>query len=92
MQVLVVTFISKLKMMCQEELTLNLYLQVVMLEQDGYFDYVGQDRSNGATVGDKPITEFLREQTVTYLSSVYSAVNTSTTLADLRNLMQLSCS
>ena len=26
----------------------------------GYFDYVGQDRSNGATIGDKPITEFLR--------------------------------
>jgi flagellin-like hook-associated protein FlgL len=26
----------------------------------GYFDYVGQDRSNGATAGDKPITEFLR--------------------------------
>jgi flagellin-like hook-associated protein FlgL len=26
----------------------------------GYFDYVGQDRSNGATSGDKPITEFLR--------------------------------
>ena len=26
----------------------------------GYFDYVGSDRSNGATMDDKPITEFLR--------------------------------
>jgi flagellin-like hook-associated protein FlgL len=26
----------------------------------GYFDYVGSDRSNGATADDKPITEFLR--------------------------------
>lgn len=26
----------------------------------GYFDYVGSDRSNGATLDDKPITEFLR--------------------------------
>ena len=26
----------------------------------GYFDYVGQDRSNGATTSDKPTTEFLR--------------------------------
>jgi flagellin-like hook-associated protein FlgL len=27
---------------------------------NGYFDYVGSDRSNGATADDKPITEFLR--------------------------------
>ena len=26
----------------------------------GYFDYVGQDRSNGSTTSDKPTTEFLR--------------------------------
>jgi flagellin-like hook-associated protein FlgL len=26
----------------------------------GYFDYVGQDRSNGATTSDKPTTEYLR--------------------------------
>ena len=27
---------------------------------NGYFDYVGSDRSNGATADDKPLTEFLR--------------------------------
>ena len=27
---------------------------------NGYFDYVGQDRSNGATAGDKPTTDFVR--------------------------------
>ncbi len=26
----------------------------------GYFDYVGSDRSNGATADDKPLTEYLR--------------------------------
>ena len=30
------------------------------VSDNGYFNYVGQDRSNGATVGDKPLTEFLR--------------------------------
>ena len=58
--------------------------------KDGYFNYVGSDRSNGATSDDKPITEFLRTNSNLPMPSVYSAtVNTSTTLADtLVSMMQ----
>ena len=48
----------------------------------GYFDYVGQDRSNGATAGDKPITEFLRTN-----EDLASPVSFAGTIADLRDLM-----
>lgn len=48
----------------------------------GYFDYVGQDRSNGATVGDKPITEFLRTN-----GDLNSPVSFAQTMTDLRDLM-----
>ena len=48
----------------------------------GYFDYVGQDRSNGATVGDKPITEFLRTN-----EDLPSPVSFAQTMTDLRDLM-----
>ena len=30
----------------------------------GYFDYVGSDRSNGATMDDKPVTGFLRTNAI----------------------------
>ena len=53
----------------------------------GYFDYVGQDRSNGATVGDKPITEFLRTN-----SDLNSPVSFAQTVLDLRDLMLASAS
>jgi flagellin-like hook-associated protein FlgL len=58
--------------------------------KDGYFNYVGSDRSNGATSDGKPITEFLRTNSNLPMPSVYSAtVNTSTTLADtLVSMMQ----
>ena len=35
---------------------------------NGYFDYVGSDRSNGATADDKPLTEFLRTNGKIHLS------------------------
>ena len=49
---------------------------------DGYFDYVGSDRSNGATANDKPITEFLRTN-----EDLASPVSFAGTIADLRDLM-----
>jgi len=39
---------------------------------DGYFDYVGSDRSNGATANDKPITEFLRTNGNLPMPSVFT--------------------
>ena len=47
----------------------------------GYFDYVGSDRSNGATADDKPLTEYLR--TNVNLAEPVSFAQTATDLRDL---------
>ena len=47
----------------------------------GYFDYVGSDRSNGATADDKPLTEYLR--TNTNLAEPTTFGQTATELRDL---------
>lgn len=45
---------------------------------NGYFDYMGADRSNGATADDKPLTSFLRTNGNLPMPSVYDS--TSSTL------------
>jgi flagellin-like hook-associated protein FlgL len=45
----------------------------------GYFDYVGQDRSNGATASDKPTTEYLRTNKDLPSPDAYSPVSVGTT-------------
>ena len=51
----------------------------------GYFDYVGQDRSNGATTSDKPTTEFLRTNKKLPSPDAYDpdAANAMVSLANL---------
>ena len=49
---------------------------------DGYFDYVGSDRSNGATSDDKPITEFLRTNSNLPMPSLFNG-----TAANLAKMM-----
>ena len=41
----------------------------------GYFDYVGQDRSNGASAGDKPTTDFVRANSNLAEPSIHSSKN-----------------
>ncbi len=48
----------------------------------GYFDYVGSDRSNGATADDKPLTEYLRTN-----ANLAEPVNFAQTATDLRDLI-----
>jgi flagellin-like hook-associated protein FlgL len=47
----------------------------------GYFDYVGSDRSNGATADDKPMTEFLRTNSNLAQPSIFAG--TATALRDM---------
>jgi flagellin-like hook-associated protein FlgL len=47
----------------------------------GYFDFVGSDRSNGATADDKPLTEFLRTNANLAEPVIFS--ETATGLRDL---------
>ena len=48
----------------------------------GYFDFVGSDRSNGATADDKPLTEFLRTN-----ANLAEPVVFNETAAGLRDLL-----
>ena len=52
----------------------------------GYFDYVGQDRSNGSTTSDKPTTEFLRTNKDLPSPDSYDP-NSATNINDLAALM-----
>ena len=52
----------------------------------GYFDYVGQDRSNGATTSDKPTTEYLRTNKDLPSPVAYDPTS-ATNINDLANLM-----
>jgi flagellin-like hook-associated protein FlgL len=52
----------------------------------GYFDYVGQDRSNGATTSDKPTTEFLRTNKDLPSPDAYDPTS-ATNINDLAALM-----
>jgi flagellin-like hook-associated protein FlgL len=52
--------------------------------EDGYFDYVGSDRSNGATGDDKPITEFLRTNGNLPMPSIF----TNGSAVGLTNMMK----
>ncbi len=47
----------------------------------GFFDYVGSDRSNGATANDKPLTEFLRTNVNLSQPSIFAG--TATNLRDM---------
>jgi flagellin-like hook-associated protein FlgL len=51
---------------------------------NGFFDYVGQERSNGVTTSGKPTTEYIRANSNLPEPSFYSALN-STALANLMN-------
>ena len=52
----------------------------------GYFDYVGQDRSNGATTSDKPTTEYLRTNKDLPSPDAYDPTS-ATNINDLAALM-----
>jgi len=52
----------------------------------GYFDYVGQDRSNGATTSDKPTTEYLRTNKDLPSPDAYDPTS-ATNINDLATLM-----
>ena len=43
--------------------------------ENGYMDYVGQDRSNGATVSDKPTTDYVRTNSNLPEPSLYATNN-----------------
>jgi flagellin-like hook-associated protein FlgL len=47
----------------------------------GFFDYVGSDRSNGATADDKPLTEYLRTNSNLSQPSIFA--ETATNLRDM---------
>jgi flagellin-like hook-associated protein FlgL len=47
----------------------------------GFFDYVGSDRSNGATADDKPLTEYLRTNANLAAPSIFA--QTATNLRDM---------
>ena len=49
----------------------------------GYFDYVGQDRSNGAAAGDKPTTDFVRANS----NLAEPSIHTTKSSGSLVNLM-----
>ena len=53
----------------------------------GYMSYVGQDRSGGATTGDKPTTEYVRTNSNLPNPSVYGGA-----AADLKALMKFNAS
>ena len=52
---------------------------------NGYFDYMGADRSNGATADDKPLTSFLRTNGNLPMPSVFTSGDNAT----LSQMMQL---
>ena len=58
----------------------------------GYFDYVGSDRSNGATADDKPLTEYLRTnemlpQPVSLAQVGVQSATSAQVIRDLRDKM-----
>jgi flagellin-like hook-associated protein FlgL len=52
-----------------------------------FFDYVGQDRSNGAITGDKPTTEYVRANSNLSEPSIYTSGTGATAAASLKSLM-----
>ena len=52
-----------------------------------FFDYVGQDRSNGAITGDKPTTEYVRANSNLAEPSIYTSGTGATAAASLKSLM-----
>jgi len=52
-----------------------------------FFNYVGQDRSNGATTGDKPTTEYVRANSNLVEPSIYTSGTNAAAAAALKSLM-----
>jgi flagellin-like hook-associated protein FlgL len=55
--------------------------------ENKFFDYVGQDRSNGAITGDKPTTEYVRANSNLAEPSIYTSGTNAAAAASLKSLM-----